>query len=240
MSLPNHYQTLEVGTSASQVEIKQAYRRLAKRFHPDSRSEFANHERITHINQAYEVLGDPSRRQAYDSQRQQVAQLEAAGFSAGAFRNRQQRTADVQQQYRQRRQTSHAADAQFDQWIRQVYRPVNRRINQILKPLRSQIRDLSADPFDDELMGNFEAYLEDCRSWLEDAQSTFQSMPNPGNVASVAAHLYYCLNQLEDGIEELERFTMNYDDSYLHTGQELFRISAGLKREAQEAIKGVL
>jgi len=34
-------------------------------------------------------------------------------------------------------------------------------------------------------------------------------MPNPANVASVAAHLYYCLNQVGDEIEELNWFTLN-------------------------------
>lgn len=240
MSLPNHYQTLEIADSASQAEVRQAYRRLAKRFHPDTQSQFSDHDRITQINAAYEVLGDPARRSEYDRNRWQSAQLEAAGFAANTSkRSRQQRTADMQTHYQQRRQSSHAADAQFDQWIKQVYRPVNQRVNRIVKPLRSQIRELSADPFDDELMEGFQAYLENCRHELEDAQRIFQSMPNPGTVASVAAHLYYCMNQLEDGIEELERFTMNYDDSYLHTGQELFRISSGLRKEAQEALRSV-
>ncbi|MEO1619474.1 MAG: molecular chaperone DnaJ, partial [Cyanobacteria bacterium J06632_3] len=49
-----------------------------------------------------------------------------------------------------------------------------------------------------------------------------------------------CLNQLEDGLEEIERFTYTYDDSYLHTGQELFRISAGLRKDAKAEIKAVL
>ncbi len=240
MSLPNHYQTLEIADSASQTEIRQAYRRLAKQYHPDSQSQFSDHDRITQINAAYEVLGDPGRRSEYDRHRWQSAQLEAAGFAANtAQRSRQQRAADVQTHYQQRRESNYAADAQFDQWIKQVYRPINQRVNRIVKPLRSQIRELSADPFDDELMEGFQAYLTECRQQLEDAQRIFQSMPNPGTVASVAAHLYYCMNQLEDGIEELERFTMNYDDSYLHTGQELFRISSGLRKEAQEALRSV-
>jgi molecular chaperone DnaJ len=240
MELPDHYQTLEVNHTASQVEIKRAYRRLAKLFHPDSQSQTANHEQITRVNAAYEVLGDPQRRSAYDQQRQQVANLEAAGFSTSRDRrSRQQRAADAQRQYHQR-QTGQDADAHLQLWLKSVYRPVNRLISKILTPLKAQVRELSADPFDDDLMGNFQAYLEQCRDWLKEAQSMFQSMPNPGSVASVAAHLYYCLNQVEDGIEELERFTLNYDDSYLHTGQELFRISRGLRQEAQAALKEVL
>lgn len=62
-------------------------------------------------------------------------------------------------------------------------------------------------------------------------------MPNPANLAGVAAHLYYCLNQVGDGLDELEFFTLNYDDHYLHTGQELFRIAEGLRWEAATAIQ---
>ena len=61
-------------------------------------------------------------------------------------------------------------------------------------------------------------------------------MPNPSNLAGVAAHLYYCLDRVADGIEELEFFTLNYDDRCLHAGQEMFRIAAGLRYEAQAAI----
>ncbi|MHC5614711.1 MAG: J domain-containing protein, partial [Nostoc sp.] len=42
----NHYETLKVSPSASQTEIKQAYRRLVKLFHPDSHQETADHEQI--------------------------------------------------------------------------------------------------------------------------------------------------------------------------------------------------
>jgi molecular chaperone DnaJ len=68
----NHYQTLEVAETASQGEIKQAYRRLAKELHPDSQSTRASHEQITQLNAAYEILGDRQRRAHYDRQRQRA------------------------------------------------------------------------------------------------------------------------------------------------------------------------
>jgi molecular chaperone DnaJ len=151
--------------------------------------------------------------------------------------NRQQRTADAQQHYQRHRQTAQDADAQLSEWLQQVYEPVNRLIGNILNPLDAQLDELSADPFDDELMAQFQAYLEDCRHYLNQAQLTFRSQPNPAAVAGAAASLYYCLNQLGDGIEELNLFTLNYDDYYLHTGQELFRIATSLRYEAQDAVK---
>jgi molecular chaperone DnaJ len=232
-----HYQTLEVTPTASHAEIKRAYRRLAKQFHPDSNRDTANHDRIAAINAAYEILGDPQQRQSYDRQ---------LNYSSGFYRTynpvevqqRQQRTAAAQAQY-QKRKTGRDSDEQLQRWLSQVYQPVNRLLSRILNPLADQIDDLAADPFDDELLGDFQMYLDDCRDYLQQAQRSFRSLPNPSNVAGVAAHLYYCLNQVGDGIDELERFVTSYDDHYLHTGQELFRIASGLRREAQAAIREI-
>jgi molecular chaperone DnaJ len=108
-----------------------------------------------------------------------------------------------------------------------------------MSPLKAEIRALSGDPFDDELMAAFQAYLESCQDLLEKAQARFQTMPNPANAAAVAANLYHCLSQLEDGVEEMERYTYCYEESYLHTGKELFRIAAQLRREAKAQLKTV-
>lgn len=232
MSDSNHYETLDISPKATSAEIKQAYRRLAKLFHPDSKRETANPEKIIQVNAAYEVLGDPQRRRVYDQQ------LHSQRLQAER-QNRQQRTARAQQHYQRQRQTGQDADAQLSEWLQQVYRPVNRLISHILNPLNAQIDELSADPFDDELMANFQAYLEECSLYLNQAQLLFRSQPNPRMVAGAAASLYYCLNQLGDGIEELKLFTLNYDDYYLHTGQELFRIATGLRYEAQHAVKNI-
>lgn len=232
MSRSNHYDTLNISPKATQAEIKQAYRRLAKLFHPDSQSTTADPDKIVEVNAAYEVLGDPTRRRFYDEQ------LHSSAYSQ-PYQNRQQRTADAQQRYQRHRQTSQDADVQLGRWLEQVYKPVNRLIIRILNPLKTQVDELSADPFDDELMADFQAYLEECRQYLHQAQLTFRSQPNPPTVAGAAASLYYCLNQLGDGIEELNRFTLNYDDYYLHVGQELFRIAKSLRYEAQDAVKNL-
>ncbi len=237
MATSDHYKTLNIKPTASQAEIKQAYRRLAKLFHPDSNSETANHENIARVNAAYEVLGDPDSRRSYDQQRQYHAQLEAVGVT-GDRATREQRAAAAQARYHHQ-QTGQQADEHLQQWLSHIYAPVSRLIQQILKPLKEQIDDLAADPFDDDLMADFQDYLDDCRTLLNRAETTFRSMPNPPTVAGVAASLYYCLNQVGDGIEQFEMFTLNYDDHYLHTGQELFRIAAGLRREAQAGVRDI-
>ena len=232
----DHYKTLGIAANATQAEVKQAYRRLAKKLHPDRQKvdgkEKANHDKIARVNAAYEVLGDENERQQYDARRRLNAQTAA---SARASRSA---SAAAASPYRKKR--DRPSENTIEQWLRSVFNPTDRLIGKIIKPLKAEVRALSADPFDDELMEAFQGYLESCRESLEKAQAKFKSMPNPAGVASGAANMYYCLNQLEDGIEEMERFTYTYDDSYLSTGRELFRISDSLRKEAKAEINAVL
>jgi molecular chaperone DnaJ len=118
-----------------------------------------------------------------------------------------------------------------------VYTPITRELTKMVKRLGPEITALSADPYDDELMDGFMRYLEDAQTVVSKAQTVFRSMPNPASVAGVAAHLYYCLNHLEDGLTEFNWFTQSYEDSYLASGKEMFRKSTSLRREAQSALK---
>jgi curved DNA-binding protein CbpA len=71
--VPLYYQRLELALDATAVEIKRAYRRLARQFHPDARaaSERSLAEAsMQQLNEAYAVLGDPQRRLLYDRMHQ--------------------------------------------------------------------------------------------------------------------------------------------------------------------------
>jgi molecular chaperone DnaJ len=228
MSDSNHYQTLNVSPHASQAEIKQAYRRLVKKFHPDSNQDTANHEVIIRINAAYEILSDTQSRQIYDQK------LHHSSYTANKYR--QERTAAAQRHYQATKKSGKDADEKIEEWIRLIYQPVNRVLCSILNSLEEQIDNLAADPFDDVLIEEFQDYLAACREELKKAQTIFRSLPNPPSLARAAAHLYYSLNQVSDGLEELEYFPLNYDDRYLHTGQEMFRIATRLHCEAQASV----
>jgi molecular chaperone DnaJ len=234
MSKFDPYQILDVGTTATLAEIKQAYRRLAKQFHPDSQHELSDHAQIAQVNAAYALLKDSKRRQVYDNNHSG-----SSGIATAVDPIRHQRAQDSQDRYRQDRKIRREADLHLNDWIKRVYTPVNREIIKIMKPLKAEISALAADPFDDELMNAFQLYLDDCRGSIEKAQQLFRSMPNPANVAGVAAHLYYCLNHLEDGLQEFERFAQCYDDGYLTAGKEMFRMSTNLRREAQASLSNL-
>jgi len=66
MKFKDYYQTLDLKKDASQDEIKRAYRKLARKFHPDVNKSQGAEETFKEIGEAYEVLQDPEKRAAYD------------------------------------------------------------------------------------------------------------------------------------------------------------------------------
>lgn len=69
IALPDYYSALEVTADATDDEIRNAFRLMARRFHPDVAKDQGSEERFIQIHEAYEVLRDPSRRKQYDLRR---------------------------------------------------------------------------------------------------------------------------------------------------------------------------
>src|ERR1700730_16785127 len=67
MEFRDYYKTLGVERGASQADIKSAYRKLARKYHPDVNPNNKDAEaRFKEINEAYQVLSDPAKRKKYD------------------------------------------------------------------------------------------------------------------------------------------------------------------------------
>lgn len=73
MEYKDYYKVMGVARDASQDEIKRAYRKLARKYHPDVSKEPDAEEKFKEIGEAYEVLKDPQKRKAYDQLGQQWA-----------------------------------------------------------------------------------------------------------------------------------------------------------------------
>lgn len=76
MQFKDYYSILGVEPSAGDAEIKTAYRRLARKYHPDVSKEAGAEDQFKAVNEAYEALRDPQKRAAYD-------QLRARGYRPG-------------------------------------------------------------------------------------------------------------------------------------------------------------
>jgi curved DNA-binding protein CbpA len=73
MSTPNHYKVLQVDPEAEDEVIQAAYRRLARKYHPDLAPDVESAARMIAINAAWAVLGDPASRARYDREHPLVA-----------------------------------------------------------------------------------------------------------------------------------------------------------------------
>jgi len=87
MEFRDYYKILGVERNADSQQIKRAYRKLAKEFHPDRNPGNTQAEdRFKEINEAYEVLSDPEKRQRFDQLGESYTQWQQRGAPGGGFR----------------------------------------------------------------------------------------------------------------------------------------------------------
>ena len=83
---PDYYKILGVGKNASDEEIKKSYRKLARRYHPDTNpGDKQAEERFKEISQAHDVLSDSDKRKAYDRGNGPFGQFTNAAGGSGGF-----------------------------------------------------------------------------------------------------------------------------------------------------------
>lgn len=86
MEYKDYYKTLGVDRNAEEKEIKKAYRKMARQYHPDvNPGDKAAEEHFKDINEAYEVLSDPEKRRKYDQLGSSWQQWQRTGRDPGGF-----------------------------------------------------------------------------------------------------------------------------------------------------------
>ena len=85
MQYKDYYSTLGVSRSASQDDIQKAYRKLARKYHPDVNRDAGAEDRFKEITESYEVLKDPEKRKVYDRFGADWKHYQAAGNAGQGF-----------------------------------------------------------------------------------------------------------------------------------------------------------
>ena len=195
------YQILKVHPSTKLEDIKKAYRELVKIHHPDKGGDT---KVILEINAAWEIL------------KKKHKDLTANKLNNYPIYKHKEYKKDT---------NNYSKSEDIKKWFQNIYLPIDKLLGQIINPLGSKIRDLSADPYDQILMDSFCLYLEESKNKITKIKKIYTSFASPSIIRDFSLDLYHCLSHVEDGINELERYTMGYVDSYLHDGKAMISIA---------------
>ncbi len=202
------YTVLGVSPHSTFEEVKSAFRSLVKKYHPDKGGDS---QKILAINAAWETLKNS--KNSISPQRQ---------YSGFENKNRNKYSSD-QKQIKKEKSHSANIDQEISSWIKNVYRPIDSLMGEVINSFPKALKELSADPYDDKLMDSFCFYIKKSQKKLSKAEDLYSSVRAPIATKSFALGLYQCFSEIQDGLNELERYTFGYVDNYLHDGQEMLR-----------------
>ncbi|MCY4235497.1 MAG: DnaJ domain-containing protein [Cyanobacteria bacterium MAG CAR2_bin_4] len=214
------YRELGLSPAATAAEIKVAYRQLVKRHHPDAGGDA---QRIVAINVAYGVLSQAETRQAYDATQQESHQKRTINYGHSRKKSR-------------RSSSSPCPNPTMEayQWLRVVFDPANRQLSRIITPFPGKLRALSANLYDDKRMTVFCHYISDSQRRVDLAQVVYQNCYPPPALADLSTDLYRCFGYVQEGLSQLNFYTMGYVDDYLRDGREVMRLARQLRYDLQQ------
>ncbi len=221
----NLYEELGLNTNANKGEIKSSYRRLVKKHHPDTGGD---KDKFLAIQNAWEILNDPSKKEQYDKTLYSLNQTYT-------FEN-----VNWEEKVNTKKYSSKIKDDEVKNWIKNIYNPTNRFISQIIKPLSQEIKNLSADPYDEELMDNFCIYINLSQKKIERVDKLYKSTSVPNSVSSLGLDLYHCFSQVKDALSELEKYTQGYVDDYLFDGKEMMKEAKRIQMKMAYSKKSII
>lgn len=216
----SYYQILGLRPDASPTDIKRAYREIVKKHHPDlgqhhksERDLAQDTEEMLLINEAYETLKDKKKRSAYDLRIGVTVSLKPFKMEA------------------------HNEDEARAVFLAKVFHPSRLAIGKVLSSYSKQIKNLSADPYDDELIEQFQEYLDDFEAALRKASNLFAKNPAPSTLEPCALMMRHCIAQASDALEDMRYFCQNYNYDHLTTAESLLGIAFDLSKKAYALTK---
>lgn len=212
-----HYQILGVATDVSSAELKRAYRTLVKSLHPDvghscwsAEDRTIATERMMRINQAYETLKDRSKRSTYDTE---------IGIKRGNSIFVRINTLATEDEARER-------------FLRQTFHPSRLAILHDLNMYQRQLRQLSLDIYDEDLVSAFERYVDSLEATLRHSSQALSFAECPETLNAAVQMMFYSIAQAADGLEEMRTFCTNFDYDHLMMAQNLVRIAQDLSKQS--------
>lgn len=215
-----YYQILGLSPDATSAEIKKSYRELVKTQHPDldhvnksERERLDATEDMLLINLAYETLMDATKRANYDVVIGVTVTIKHYKFKQSN------------------------EDERRDFFLAKILNPARLSIDRMIKAYNKQLRNLSQDLFDEELVEDFADYLNDFETVLKKGSTSLSSREVPPSLNAAVLMMRHAIAQANDGLEEMQRFTQNYDYDHLMTAESLLRIASDLLRQAYALTK---
>ena len=202
------YEELGLKKNATRSEINSSYRSLVKQHHPDAGGK---KERFLAIQNAWETLNDPIKKKQYDI---------SFFSSSSSFDSLNE---NWEEKFNSKKYNSSIKDKEVETWIKEIYTPINRLMNQIIKPLNNEIKELSGDPYDDQLMKNFCNYINLSQKKIDKVDKIYNKKLVPKPVSALGLDLYHCFSQVKDALLEFDRYTQGYVDDYLFDGKEMIK-----------------
>jgi molecular chaperone DnaJ len=204
----NFYKELGLEKNATKSEIKSSYRSLVKQHHPDAGGE---KERFLAIQNAWETLNDPIKKEQYDRN------FFSSNSSFDSLKE------NWEEKLNSKKYNSSNKDKEVETWIKEIYTPINRLISQIIKPLNKEIKEISEDPYYDQLMENFFSYISLSQKKIEKVEKIYNKKLVPKSISALGLDLYHCFSQIKDALSEFDRYTQGYVDNYLFDGKEMIK-----------------
>ena len=204
----NLYEELGLKRDATKNEIKSSYRSLVKKHHPDAGGD---NDKFIAIQNAWEILNDPIKKEYYDKQ----------FFSSYTPSNKLNE--NWEKKFNSKKFNSSMKDREVETWMKEIYTPINRLISQIIKPLNNEIKELSGDPYDDELMENFCSYISNSQKKMRKVDQIYNKKLVPKSITALGLDLYHCFSQVKDALSEFDRYSQGYVDDYLYDGKQMIK-----------------